>query len=214
MGEKIESRGTKLSPNLMSTLKISALLLGMQLHHCGLIIAFCDEGPDCQAVVYGRVDQRRFFLARRLQYVIHDGMLFSRMADADPQAPELSGTEMRDNVFQTVVPAQSPVELQPGDARGQIQFVVHYEHLFRLNPVETAQCSHCPSAGVHVSLGIEQPGFRIAPPDTRAQAVKLRIGLQRDAQLIRQANYPPGARIMACGRIFPTWIAEADDELH
>src|SRR5690348_1462849 len=102
MREKVESRGTKqfLTP---CPLEISALLLGMQPHHCRLIIAFCDEGPDFQAVVYGRVDQRCFFLARRLQYVIHDGMLFSRMADADPQAPELPSAEMRDDVFQPIV---------------------------------------------------------------------------------------------------------------
>ena len=80
----------------------------MQLHHGCLIMALCDKRPHLEAALNRLVYERSFFLARRLQYIIYYGIFIAGMTDADAQAPEIFGGEMRGDVLQTVVPASPP----------------------------------------------------------------------------------------------------------
>ena len=90
------------------------------------------------------------------------------MADADAQAPEVFRTKAGSDVLQSVMAAQSPIQLQLGAAWRQIQLIMNHKNLFGWNLVKLAQCAHGSSAGVHVGLRTQQPKLRVILPNMRA----------------------------------------------
>ena len=67
------------------------------------------------------------------------------MADADAQAPEILGAEMRGDVLEAVVPGRAAALLELRRAGREVELVVHDQHLGRLDLVEarerTARCA-------------------------------------------------------------------------
>src|SRR5947208_1356178 len=90
--------------------------LGMQQQHGLLHITTRDLGPRGERTIECERNRIPLVGARRLQHVIDDVLQreqrIARMADADPQAPEISRAELRLNVAKTVVACNAAAQLQ------------------------------------------------------------------------------------------------------
>ena len=100
-----------------------------------------------QALVHG---------ARTLEHVVDDLVAVARMADADPDAPEILA-QMRDHVFQPVVPAGAARLLEARNAGRQVELIVHDEHLVRWHVQVLAEGAHGLAAAVHVAHRLQEP---------------------------------------------------------
>src|SRR5690348_6897839 len=114
-------------------------------------------------------------LAGSPEHPRRDPILVPRMADAKPQPMELTVSEMREDVAQSILPAVAAVELQPGRAGRQIQIVVRDQHFLRRD-LPVAQCRRDRDAAlVHERVRLEQEQRLAFEDDFRRFAVQLRF---------------------------------------
>src|SRR5262245_12020756 len=135
-----------------------------------------------------------------------------RLADADPQAPELIA-ELRDEIADAVVARGATALLQLHDARREIQLIVRDENLLDGHFVERRDAARRAAAAVHVRHRLHQPDLMPADPRARELALMLRFVAQRGAMAARQLVDEPEAGVVTRVRVLVVGIAETDDEL-
>jgi hypothetical protein len=167
--------------------------------------------PGQQTAGEGVFNIRHFFLARRVQYEVYDllrQIQGARMADTQPQAPEIGGAELGLNILQAVVAAVAAALLEADAAGWQIEFVMDDENLGRWNLVKIGQRRHRLAGAVHESGRLQQPKLAT----TGRLAKKLGLQGERGLQLVSQLVDEPETDIVPGGGIFLARITEADDE--
>ena len=79
------------------------------------------------------------------------------MADAEAQAPVVTGAQLVKNIAQAIVRTTAAAELELGFTRRQVKFVVGNQNFRWCNLEEARQRSDRPARQVHERLGFEQP---------------------------------------------------------
>src|SRR3990172_2723189 len=111
----------------------------MQPQHRRLRVARGEQRPCVETARDCRFDQRLLLRPRRMQHISNNLLLarggVARMADADPQAPEIVAAEALGNVVEAVMAAGAAAELESYRAWRQIEFIVHDQNLLWLDLV-------------------------------------------------------------------------------
>jgi hypothetical protein len=146
----------------------------------------------------------------RLEDIVDHLIAIAGMADADAQAPELLGAEMGGDVLQAVVTTQAAAKFKAQLAGWNIQLVVNHQGLGGENAVKAGQGADRLTRAIHESLGQQQPNALLSP--MADQAMKTGFERKRNAQPIGQAFAEPEPGVVPGVGVFPTRIAEADDQ--
>ena len=101
----------------------------MQLLHRPLHVASEAQRQDLDAAADGLVDCRTIVGRGLLQHVVGDRVPVARVADAQAQAPVVVRAEALRDVAQAVVPGNAAALLHLGDARREVELVVHHQDL-------------------------------------------------------------------------------------
>src|SRR5690606_34886036 len=134
------------------------------------------------------------------------------MADADAQAMETAMAEQAHGVAQPVLAAVAAVELQPRDARRQVQLVVRQQRLLRLDLPELQRRQHGFAGQVHEGGGPEQANGLTANLHLGALAEQLGIQAERFAGPRRQGVHETEPGVVPGPRIFLAGVTQPDDE--
>ena len=153
---------------------------------------------------------------RRLaQHVAGDLVAMARMADAQPQAPEVAAAQLGLHVLEPVVAGVAATLLELELAGGDLELVVDGEDLLRRDLEEARQRRHRLAGEVHVGHRLQQPdragrARRIVHPGDQARV--LRVQLRRRLQAARERIDPPEPGVVAGVLVFRAGIAQADKE--
>jgi hypothetical protein len=129
--------------------------------HGGWILPPGQQRPGVERTLQRFLDQRPLLTTGFFQDVVHHLIAVAGMANADAQAPEILRAEMRSNVLEPVVPAETSAELQAQRTRCQVELVVQDQHVRRRDTVEMRQGRDRLPGAVHESLRHEQPDLLV-----------------------------------------------------
>jgi len=189
-------------------------LIAMQLQHRRFQLPFQDQRRDILRTLHRMRYKFRLFAARRIQHIVGDIRPLSGMPYSDAQAPEITRTEVRDDVFQTVVPAMPTTQFQLGATGWQIKFIMHYEYMLRIYLVELRQRPHRTPADIHEGLRLEQKKFASLYMTACSQTVKLALRLEAELVHPRKLVHPPESGVVARSVIFTPGIAQTNDQFN
>ena len=162
----------------------------------------------------GNRGENLFFLVlwRAPQYVIDHLRFVAGMADADPQAPEIS-TDMGDRIAQAVVATVSATELETCVTGRQIQFVVNHQRLGWRDLQIVRERANRQAAAIHISGRLEQRDLAATQWHAADVAVEARVTAKPPAKLCRQRIDKPEAGVVTREQVLGSRITETDDDL-
>ena len=94
--------------------------------------------------------------AQLLKYVVGDGHLARRVADAGADTAKVATAHLVDDGAQAVVAGMAAANLDAHVASGNIELIVNHEQLFGLDLVLAAELGDGAARGVHVRLRLDQ----------------------------------------------------------
>src|SRR5690606_36215148 len=174
-----------------------------------------DLRKDLESPVDAGVEQ--FLLAARgaAEHEVGHQAGMAGVAYAQTQAVEIVAVaELGDDVAQAVVATVAAAFLEPGGARGKIEFVVGHQNRLRLDAEEASQCCDRLAAAVHVRGGDQQTNVPALMAELAAQAEILLVERQTDLFAIGQALNEKGPGVVPRLVVFRAWITQANDQLY
>src|SRR5204862_1425004 len=99
----------------------------MQPQHRSFILVFSNQRPHLQRAGDSIINKRLLFEPRRMQHVIDDFLLRSRITrvpDTEPQTPKVLAADGFGNIVESIVTASAAAELQACDARREIELIM------------------------------------------------------------------------------------------
>src|SRR3989338_9801563 len=186
----------------------------MQFQHRRFLLARNNEIGYLKCALYCLLDQNPLFLARVIQHEIDHFGTLAGMPDTQTQTPEVSGAEMRDDVFQAVMPTVSAAQLQARCAGLQIQIVMHHQNFRRLDPVELRQRADGSPADIHKGLRLEQQHFMAVQLTARGQTMKFCLVFEAQVLPACEFVHPAEADVMPGGFVFAPWVAQAGNQTY
>src|SRR6185369_7892795 len=134
-----------------------------------------------------------------------------RVADADSQAPEIPGPELRRYVLEAVVTGDAAPELHLRFAREQVELVVDDKDLGRRNGEKAGRRRYRPSREVHVRHRLQKAQIAARLGE---QPLEFAFAGKRRTQSRRQRIDKPEPRVVPSERILTTRVAKAGDKAH
>ena len=159
------------------------------------------------------VDQLPLGQRRFAQHIAGHVRLDARMADAQPQPPEIRRAELRLHVLQPVVPTIAATLLELHLAGLDVQLIVNRQDFFWRDLEEARQRRHRLARQIHEGHRLQQPNrLRCGVVHAGDQAVVTALDLQARAKLAGEFVNPPEAGVVAGVCVFRAGVAEAYKE--
>ena len=128
----------------------------MQLMHRPLRASAQELGQRIEPALHGLVDQQLLGSCGTIEHCVENQIPGTRMSDTQTQAPEIRA-QMLDHVAQAVVPAMAAAFFESRDTWGQINVVMHEQHLLRRNAIELRDRRRRAAASIHEGSRFGQP---------------------------------------------------------
>ena len=110
--------------------------------------------------------------------------------------------------------SMAAAQLELGNTRWEIEFVVGHQYGLRFNAVETGKCRNGLAASVHIGGGNQQTNILTLMAETSGQAKIFTIGNEIDPVCRREALNKKGPCVMPGLFVFGAWISQANDQFY
>ncbi len=131
-------------------------------------------------------------------------------ANAQSDTQKISGTAMGDDVADSVVTARATTFSHPDVTDGQVQVVVNYDRLSRVDVIVVRYKVERTAAAIHKSHRLDQPDWCAVNDDPHQVSLQARVRLQLYLMLRSNLLNKTKATIMSGVPILVTGIAETE----
>ena len=134
------------------------------------------------------------------------------MADAEAQAPEVGGAQLRGDVAQTVVAGVAAALLQAHLTRVDVELVVRDEDLLGRDLVVLRGGLHGAAGVVHEREGLQEPNLTLAHADAAHFRLELALFAHDGAFAARERVDEAEPGVVTGARVFGAGVPEPHDQ--